>query len=1221
MPVVSDTSWATSVLVKNIHCASCITYIDEVLCSFGPAVRHVNTSILSQVITVQHRPSLPAYQLCDALTRAAFDVIAASTQDEQNRTVEELEFKEDDGLLEVMFERCISPKGTQGPFRHRCVPSPGPNRRAHHLQNCQTCRAEEISEAKPARALETYKAMLAEPKKNLPHDEQREHGTVQHPTKHPTFDAQESRDSKNHNQGTIVPREPSPSRTRNDLTVTIGGMTCASCANAITTALKRIDYVAKCEVSLLTNSAAIEYTGPEARAEEIVEAIEDVGFEASIASLKHPKTNGPFNDAKSMSESGRRSIELKIDGMFCKHCPARVEEALATKFKDLVEIVCSASLQKPIIKLNYTPTSGSINIRDIVCVIDGVHEQFATRVYHQPSVEDRSQIMQAKEKRKLLWRLLLCFFAIVPTFLIGVVWMSLVEPTNAVRQYLAQQAWKGTVTRNEWALFILASPIMFLAADVFHLRAIKEIRALWRPKSQVPILRRFYRFGSMNLLISAGTSVAYFSSLALLIQGATYNSTFSAHHATYFDAVVFLTSFILCGKWLEAYSKAKAGNAVAMLGKLRPQEAILVDQGTNSDARSSDSFDRGSAAKDTEKHSLPTQRVSVDLLEVGDVVHVPSGSSPPADGIIVLGSTRFDESSLTGEAREVGKSEGDQVFTGTINTGDPVQVQISGLDGTSMLDKIISVVREGQSKRAPVERTVDSVTAYFVPVITALAITTFVVWFALGESGVLSPRYLDGQQGGWGFWSLEFAIAVFVVACPCGIGLAAPTALFVGGGLAAKNGILVRGGGEAFQEASRVDAVVFDKTGTLTEGGNPAVTDHEIMADTLDANLVWSITRRLEETSAHPLARALLRFSLDHPGVDLAAECITEEPGRGLRGTFTVTSTQTRYEAVLGSEAFIKSLQPDILTYFHINTLSGWKSQCKSVALLATRKLPCPSPPKPVEESDSWSLTAIFAITDPIRPSAGPTIAALQARNISVYMLTGDNPATASAVASTLGIPADHVFAGVLPTEKADKIRWLQENSTIRSRVSSSQSWFSKVFRSKSNIATARETIIAFVGDGINDAPALATAKVSITLANSNDVALHSSSFILLSGSSTSSSADEENTDTSLQSLLTLFDLSERVFRRIKFNFAWAMVYNAILVPIAAGVLFRIRAEGWRLGPAWGSAAMAGSSISVVLSSVSMGWTWSWRGSWKGKGKGNGGTQGLRVMEAEPTIS
>ncbi|KAI4254340.1 MAG: hypothetical protein LQ352_003158 [Teloschistes flavicans] len=1199
MGFVHDTFWVTRVLVKNIHCASCISYVEDVLSSFGPAVRDVNISILSQMIIVQHRRSLPAYRLCDALTRAAFDVVAASTQDEQSRAVEQLEFKQDEGLLEVMLERYISPKGTQGPFRDLCVPSPGPDRRAHHLDNCQTCRAEEISEVKPARVLGNPQHILGGSTTKLSQDERCERGTAQYPTTDSTFNVQDSEESKHHHSRTTTAREPESVQTQHLLTVTIGGMTCASCANGITTALKDVDYITKCEVSLLTNSAAIEYTGSEAKAEEIVQAIEDVGFDASIATLKRlllPTTNKFINHSEPMSERGRRSIELKIDGMFCKHCPARVNKALATKFKDLVDIEYSASLERPTIKLNYTPVPGSINIKTIVCAIDQVHEQFSTRVYHQPSVEDRSKTMQAQEKRKLLWRLLLCSFAIVPTFLIGVVWMSLVPATNVVHQYLAKQAWAGTVTRTEWALFILATPIMFLAADVFHLRAIKEVRALWRPMSRVPILRRFYRFGSMNLLISAGTSVAYFSSLALLIQGATSKSTFSANHATYFDSVVFLTSFILLGKWLEAYSKAKTGNAIAMLGKLRPQEAILVDQGTNSDmSRSSDSFDRGSAPNGSEKSSWPTQRVSVDLLEIGDVVLVPSGSSPPADGIIVTGSSRFNESSLTGEAREVGKGEGDQVFTGTINSGDPVQVQVTSLDGTSMLDKIITVVREGQSKRAPVERTVDSVTAYFVPVITALAITTFVVWFALGQSGILSPRYLDNQQGGWGFWSLEFAIAVFVVACPCGIGLAAPTALFVGGGLAAKNGILVRGGGEAFQEASKVDAVVFDKTGTLTEGGNPTVTDHEIMADTLDANLVWSITRRLEETSSHPLARALLRLSSAYPGVDLAAESIAEEPGRGLRGTFTVSTTQTRYEAVLGSEAFINSLQPGIFTYFHTNTLSLWKSQCKSVALLATRELSSSSPAKPVEESDLWTITAIFAVTDPIRPSAGPTIAALQARNISVYMLTGDNPATASAVASTLNIPADHVFAGVLPTEKADKIRWLQENGIVRSEVSSSPSWFSKGFRRKSNETTTREAIVAFIGDGINDAPALTTAKVSITLANSNDVALHSSSFILL-GNLASASPDNKNTDTSLTSLLTLFDLSKYVFRRIKFNFAWAMVYNAILVPIAAGVLFRVRAEGWRLGPAWGSAAMAGSSISVVLSSVSMGWTWSPKG-------------------------
>ncbi|KAL8950987.1 MAG: hypothetical protein Q9183_007489, partial [Haloplaca sp. 2 TL-2023] len=302
----------------------------------------------------------------------------------------------------------------------------------------------------------------------------------------------------------------------------------------------------------------------------------------------------------------------------------------------------------------------------------------------------------------------------------------------------------------------MATPVMFFAADVFHRRAIKEIRALWRRKSQVPILRRFYRFGSMNLLISAGTSVAYISSVGLLIKDASTKSHKPGHSMTYFDAVVFLTFFILIGKYLEAYSKKDTGNAVAMLSKLRPQEAILVNHFPSSD----NSSDRGLASKEADPNSSNTQRISVDLLEIGDTVVVPSGTSPPADGIIVGGSSRFNESSLTGESREVAKNYGDPVLAGTVNSSNPVQVEVTGLGGTSMLDQITAVVRQGQSRRAPVERTVDTVTGYFVPVITALAIITFFTWLGLGQSGMLSRKHLKDQEGGWAFWSLEFAIAV-----------------------------------------------------------------------------------------------------------------------------------------------------------------------------------------------------------------------------------------------------------------------------------------------------------------------------------------------------------------------------------------------------------------------------------------------------------------------------
>lgn len=695
----------------------------------------------------------------------------------------------------------------------------------------------------------------------------------------------------------------------------------------------------------------------------------------------------------------------------------------------------------------------------------------------------------------------------------------------------------------------------------------------------------------MNLLVSAGTSIAYFSSFAVLVIQARTKSQSSDSNSTYFDSVVFLTFFILLGRYLEAYSKAKTGNAVELLGNLRPREAVLVNT-----SKGSMPLETASAEDVEEQREIispaDVKRIDANLLEVGDVVLVPHGSSPPADGTIMDGSTSFNESSLTGEARAVAKRKGDNVFVGAINIGEAIKIRVTDVGGSSMLDQIVTIVREGQTKRAPVERVVDILTGYFVPVIAALAIITFLVWLSLGESGALSHRYLGNQLGGWIYWSLEFAIAVFVVACPCGIGLAAPTALFVGSGLAASHGILVRGGGEAFQEASQIDAVVFDKTGTLTEGGDLRVTDHEMFAEDHEARIAWAMTKALEETSSHPLARAILAFAGSQTSHGIRPfEGITEEPGRGMRGTFSSSTISEDlemdvYEAALGSEAFISSLNSDTqeFDYFTKTTLSRWKSESKSVAVLAMRRLTRPNDIADNsishQHSVPWTVATIFAISDPIRSSAIPTVTALQSKGVPVYMLTGDNPITASAVASTLSIPQDRVFAGVLPTEKASKIRWLQEHGPCRSNT---PGWFQKLRPKK----TAEEevererAIVAFIGDGINDAPALTTADVSISLSSASDIAMNSSSFILLSPS--------------LESVVTLLELSARVFRRVKINFGWALIYNVILVPVAAGVFFKVKEDGWRLGPVWGSAAMAASSLCVIASSLALKWEGGWR--------------------------
>ncbi|KAL9600686.1 MAG: hypothetical protein Q9219_003016 [cf. Caloplaca sp. 3 TL-2023] len=1154
MAAPPEACWTTTVLSKNIHCSSCVAYIHDVLSRFGQDVCTVNVSILCQTVAVRHRTSLKPQDLCTTLTRSAFDVLSSSTDDDQGRRIEHLDYISADGWLQqAQLENW------------HIYRSNSSARRALHIQNCFSCQTEESMG--PA-----FVTRVAKPR------------AVQLRSTKPRRQQVDGAGSSLKDQTISDSSRTVGSHT---LTLLIGGMTCSSCSNAITAALKELHHVIRVEVSLISNSAVVVYKGSDEEARLIVSTVEDVGFDASI------------EDSGSEDSSSWRTVMVKIDGMFSDHCPRNIVERLESDFLDHLNVLEAPSMKSPTLKLRYKPAVGFLTIRDIVGAIHGVDKKLSSHVYHPPSLEDRSQLMQMQELKRVLKRLFICSVFALPTFLIGVVWMNIVSSSNSARKYFDQAVLAGTVSRAQWALAILATPVMFGAADIFHVRAFKGIRAMWRRKSQVPILRRFYHFGSMNLLISAGTSVAYIASVALLIRGTTMPKTLGSHNTTYFDSVVFLTFFILMGKSLELYSKAKTGNAVAMLGKLRPQEAVLVNDTSAQPDTVSQISENDSNSKDGEVALSSSQRISADLLEIGDMVYVNNGSSPPADGKIADGSSTFNESSLTGESQDVSKSEGDKVFAGTINTGNSVKVVITGLGGKSMLDQVIAAVREGQTKSAPVERIVDTITGFFVPVITALAITTFIVWFSLGQSGSLSPRYIAGKQGGWAFWSLEFAIAVFVVACPCGIGLAAPTALFVGGGLAAKSGILVRGGGEAFEEASRVDAVVFDKTGTLTEGGNRIVTDHQILAEGQEKDIVWSVTASLEERSQHPLARALLSITSSGTKPLISTQSFTEEPGRGLRGTFGVPTSaniSTMYEAAIGSEAYVTSLeQMNPLGYFITNTLSQWKSQSKSIALLALRQTSTSTEPIDGQQPahQPWHLAAIFAISDPIRPSAAPTVSALQARGIPVYMLTGDNPSTASAVASTLSIPADRVFAGVLPTEKADKIEWLKENGTPRGS-SSHQSWPSRLLRRKTHAEDSEKkktkANIAFVGDGINDAPALACATVSIAISSpssstasspaqtSSDIAISSASFVLLSPS--------------LETVLTLFKLSEKVFRRIKFNFAWAVVYNAILVPMAAGVFFGVKEGGWRMSPVWASLAMAGSSLSVLASSLAMGWEW-----------------------------
>ncbi|KAI4617941.1 hypothetical protein J4E83_006274 [Alternaria metachromatica] len=1246
-PAVNGTT-TTTCFISNLHCPSCVDGIQASLTALSPPPQDVFVSIVSHSVVVRHAASLNLDDITVSLEAAGFEIHSVFQDTKAVRSP--IEVKNPEGKSKewhTSFERAVN---------HWLHPAADledshdeMKKKETHLAQCEQCKREgggvslhgdELLRFKPAPIVTTSPRGSSD-------------GFSSPEPKSPLSEAFVAVDS---------PATPQVYQA----TLSISGMTCSSCVSAITHAVQEQPWVQSVNVNLLTNSGVIVFSG-KAKCEELVETIEDCGFDVAVEKLEEVQTTSPRAVAASKQQSERwratyslggltcsacignvnqalrpltwiekvdinlisnsatiifrgkehlpeiketiedvgytatldqvvqegttvtdtieRSVAIRIDGMFCHHCPDNITRGLQEAFENERSFVVdcpSLSLEQPILHIRYVPDPPRFTIRKIFSTIKSLNPAFQPSVFHPPTLEERAREMHAEERKRILYRLILCILIAIPTFVLGIVFMSLISSKDPIRKYLMGNMWAGNVTRLSWALFFLATPIYFLAADTFHRRALKELRSMWRPGSRTPYLHRFTRFGSMNMLISLGTTIAYLASIVELILAATKKSSGSMNDS-YFDAVVFLTMFLLIGRFLEAYSKAKTGDAVTSLGKLRPNEAVLVD---------------------AEKGDT---KIATDLLEVGDVVRVHNGTSPPFDGDIIEGSTNFDESSLTGESRPVKKTEGDTVFSGTVNKGSPVKIKVTTVSGTSMLDQIIHAVREGQSRRAPVERVADTITSHFVPFVIAVAIATWLVWLILGTTGVIPNDWKNESAGGWELWSLRFAIAVFVIACPCGIGLAAPTALFVGGGLAAKHGILVRGGGEAFQEASSLDCIVFDKTGTLTQGGDPAVTNHKF-SNGQDAAIVLGIVKALEENSNHPIARALVSFCNKETHNTPTAVNVDEVPGKGLKGTFRVDGQDI--VAIIGNESFMADHNVPILAE-DASSLQKWKSQGDSVALVALF-LPRTGEQSVAEQSEpsntsealslavteiqpasSWRLACSFSIADPLRPEAPGVISALHARGIDVWMLSGDNPTTANAVGAQVGIPTSNIIAGVLPDQKAEKIKYLQQTLTKPHK-----SVFNIPFLSQRDKKQKRATV-AMVGDGINDAPALSTADLSIAIGSGSDIALSSSSFILI--------------NSRLTTILTLLDLSRVVFRRVYFNFGWALIYNLVAMPIAAGVLFPITTGGKqmdmhhngvgmeggmamedtgrkhiRLDPVWASLAMALSSVSVVCSSLAL---------------------------------
>ncbi|OTA65216.1 heavy metal translocatin [Hypoxylon sp. EC38] len=1160
----------TTFLVPSIHCPTCASFIDNFLFALRPKPVEVETSIVSQTVAVKHPTSLSARTIAKTLGEAGYEVDTIIKESSSGDIPTNLTRSSPDDDFPFKW---VSDAARW--LRKGSKVSEDEVRRIRHAEHCEQCRKEnregkhaedeklqatsldshplvviESASSKVFRATITIGGMscsscvgkIATALREKPWVRSADvtlltqSATVEYHGEHNVDELVDAIEeigyeaNVDHIEEISASHKQQPGSYLWSISLSITGMTCSSCVSAITSALEDLPYTRDVNVNLVANSATLVVEGKN-HVDDVVNTINDLGYEATL--------NDTVKLGGEVAEDARRTVLVRVEGTYCQHCPERVIEAL-NSFDGRVTIEKPLTLKDPIVTISYTPSAPDFTIRHILAAISAADPAFRPIIHHPPTVEERAKQMHIRIRQRILYRVILSIIIAIPTFIIGIVYMALLPTSNLGRHYLMERL--HGVTRAEWALLVMATPVYLFAADIFHRRAIRELYSLWRPGSPAPILRRFYKFGSMDMLMSFGTSIAYFGSIAELIIAATQRDNMQMQeNMTYFDSVVFLTMFLLIGRLLEAYSKAKTGEAVSELGNLRPREALLL---TSTGSESDEEI---------------YEKVSVDMVETGDVVKVVHGGSPPWDGYLLSKEAEFSEASLTGESRPVKKTAGDQVFSGTVNEGGPISMRITGASGNSMLDQIIKVVREGQARRAPIERVADVLTSYFVPVVTLIAIATWFIWLGLGLSGRLPQEYLDAPVGGWPFWSLQFAIAVFIIACPCGIGLAAPTALFVGGGLAAKYGILAKGGGEAFQEASNIDIIVFDKTGTLTEGGEPKLTDHELFLSESDGwseSHVLDCLHEIESNSSHPIARAIVSFCQDKGVKGAKALGIEEVPGKGMKASFDLESNLGAVEVLVGNERLMNDNSVSI-TPETSQTLDTWKDQAKSVVLIAGKSMSSSTDP-------SWRLLGIFATSDPLRPEARPVLDALRRQGKDVWMLSGDNTKTANAVGALVGIDRDHIIAGVLPEQKADKISYLQK----------SQVKMTSRFLGFGKRPSNQRAVVAMVGDGVNDSPALTVADVGIAIGSGSDVAISAAEFVLI--------------NPNLNTLLVLTSLSRAVFKRVKFNFAWALIYNLLALPIAAGVLYPVVANGKhvRLDPVWASLAMALSSVSVICSSL-----------------------------------
>ncbi|KAG9441214.1 hypothetical protein H6P81_017068 [Aristolochia fimbriata] len=911
----------------------------------------------------------------------------------------------------------------------------------------------------------------------------------------------------------------------------VTGMTCSACAGSVEKAIKRLPGINNAAVDVLNNRAQVLFYPSFVNEDTIQETIEDVGFEAKLIN-------------EEVKEGSILRCRIRIRGMTCTSCSTAVEsalqalpgvqEALVALATEEAEVRYDPKITSPNQIVQAVDDSGFAGIlistgedrSKIQLKLDGVRTDKSMRMIESslqalPGIED-IDIDPVLHKVSLSYKP----YQTGPRNFIEVIqstgsgrYNATIFPEGSGREPLRQEEIKQYYKSFLWSSVFtipvfLTSMVFMYIPGIMHALDTKVVRMLtvgellrWILSTPVQFIigRRFYtgaykalRHGSANMdvLIALGTNAAYFYSVYTVMRAAT-SEKFKG--TDFFETSSMLISFILLGKYLEVLAKGKTSEAIAKLMDLAPETATLL-------------------TLDSEGNVINEEEIDSRLIQRNDVIKVTPGGKVASDGFVIWGQSHVNESMITGEARPVAKRKGDSVIGGTLNENGVLHVQATRVGSESALSQIVRLVESAQMAKAPVQKFADRISKFFVPLVIILSFATWLAWFLAGKLNAYPKSWIPSSMDSFQL-ALQFGISVMVIACPCALGLATPTAVMVGTGVGASQGVLIKGG-QALESAHKVNCIVFDKTGTLTMG-KPVVVSTRLLKNYVLRDF-YELVAAAEVNSEHPLAKAIVeyakKFGDENDGhVWPEVSDFVSITGHGVRAMVQSKQIIVGNKSLMLDSGIPVSVEAE-------DILVETEEMAQTGILVAINS----------------ELVGVIAISDPLKPGAQDVISILKSMKVKSIVVTGDNWGTAKAIANEVGI--ETVVAEAKPEDKAEKVKELQMSGLT----------------------------VAMVGDGINDSPALVAADVGMAIGAGTDIAIEAADIVLMRSN--------------LEDVITAIDLSRKTFDRIRLNYVWALGYNCLGIPIAAGVLFP--STGFRLPPWVAGAAMAASSVSVVCCSL-----------------------------------